>query len=670
MRTNVFMNLVGIFLVSFVAISKAVTPTLSPRKGGKCKDTKGEFWIVSGFHAGNQRDCKWAKEKKWRCNSILEVRNNCPKTCDHCDSQKTSIHSTIPSTIPSTTPSTTQSTTPSFVLSTAPVKAPTCKDATRNFSAPSIGWLEGKVNCQWAAEKKDTRCEYEDIRDKCPILCNTCCRDKEGRFEISIHGRTESKTCDWVSRKDMWWRCKYIEAQEHCPNTCRVCKTRTNKPTITPTSSSSPTVCSDEPGWMTVDEAGNLSGKTCADIAENPKVWCPYLMPYTNAGITTFQACCVCGKSDSSLAPSITHSHSPSMHPSVTPSPTIVGSESPSAAPTQCIDEPEWIWDENMNYGCADMSKSFCDSFSSHWVNGKNSNSSCCVCGGGIHVPAVPSTFPSTSTSPSLSLVPSLIPTSGPTTVPTVEPTKSSQPSPSPTSSPSIDPSSSPSDEPSTTPTYLPSSVPSIPPTTIPTTGPSHYPSNLPSTHPSLTPSSVPSIPPTTIPTTGPSHYPSYLPSTHPSLTPTFLESSVPSAQPSICLNERGWVAKSTDPVLDSMDSNCEAIEASNDPLMWCSIFDVEYGGKSTYEACCICGGGNHHNVAPSSTPTFNKISPEICVDEPNWKWKDTKKGKKYCKDFPSAYCDSYDKLYFDGKNPKAACCVCGGGTHMPKNEP
>ena len=169
----------AILLVSFVATSKAATHTLSPstaathtmspRKGGKCKDKKGKFWILDGHNAGTQRDCKWAKEKKWRCNSIPEAVEHCPKTCDHCGKEN-------PTTTPSTIPSFPPSPAPVEAPSSAPVKAPSCKDVSYKFNAPSIGWFKGKTNCYWAAKRKDARCQYEDIKDKCPVLCNTCCR--------------------------------------------------------------------------------------------------------------------------------------------------------------------------------------------------------------------------------------------------------------------------------------------------------------------------------------------------------------------------------------------------------------------------------------------------------------------------------------------------------------
>ena len=226
--------------------------------------------------------------------------------------------------------------------------------------------------------------------------------------------------------------------------------------------------CKDELDWSTYDEDGFWSGKTCTDISELPSFWCEYLAQYERSGFNSIDACCVCGGGTRD-------DPTPPLRPGATASPSAVPSPIPSIssseAPSQCVDEPGWYWDEEMNYSCEENSPSFCDTLSSIWNKGKNVLLACCVCGGGQHVPYVPSTEPSAE--PSLSHVPTS------SSAPTVQFSSS--------------PSSRPSSEPSVPPTFIPSGLPSI----APSTKPSEYPSDAPSSKPSVSPSAIPSANPT-----------------------------------------------------------------------------------------------------------------------------------------------------------------------------
>lgn len=99
------------------------------------------------------------------------------------------------------------------------------------------------------------------------------------------------------------------------------------------------------------------------------------------------------------------------------------------------------------------------------------------------------------------------------------------------------------------------------------------------------------------------STYPSSNPSSKPSISavPTVdseAPSGAPSLQPSVCIDTPDWEFAH-----ESSSLGCDAIaEYPND---FCERFkDIYFLGKNTYSACCVCGGGIHHSVSPSSIPT------------------------------------------------------------------
>ena len=77
--------------------------------------------------------------------------------------------------------------------------------------------------------------------------------------------------------------------------------------------------------------------------------------------------------------------------------------------------------------------------------------------------------------------------------------------------------------------------------------------------------------------------------------------SANPSAQPSTCRNEPGWHFDKTD---GGIEMGCEALEAN--PKKLCAQFaSFEYKQKTTALACCVCGGGDHQSVVPTSLPSM-----------------------------------------------------------------
>jgi hypothetical protein len=114
-----------------------------------------------------------------------------------------------------------------------------------------------------------------------------------------------------------------------------------------------------------------------------------------------------------------------------------------------------------------------------------------------------------------------------------------------------------------------------------------------------------------------PSEIPSLLPSAEPSQSqsPTFNgpsdvpsislhPSNFPSSAPSDCEDEPGWKIMTNHGSVFNI--GCAAMKKPDGSLR-CdeSLIDtLPYYGKVAWEACCVCGGGDHIIVAPSQVPT------------------------------------------------------------------
>lgn len=64
---------------------------------------------------------------------------------------------------------------------------------------------------------------------------------------------------------------------------------------------------------------------------------------------------------------------------------------------------------------------------------------------------------------------------------------------------------------------------------------------------------------------------------------------------PTTCEDETGW--ETYDP--DEFGSGITCLEIALEPSIWCEFLaPYSFRGKSTFEACCVCGGGRHINVS------------------------------------------------------------------------
>eukprot|EP00979_Chaetoceros_neogracilis_P017510 scaffold10231_cov289-Chaetoceros_neogracile.AAC.1 len=245
---------------------------------------------------------------------------------------------------------------------------------------------------------------------------------------------------------------------------------------------------------------------------------------------------------------------------------------------------------------------------------------------------------PSPTAKPSPSPTVSQAPTTKPSLLPTVEPSMepSGIPSGEPSLQPSDEPSSVPSDDPSLLPSNEPSLLPSDEPSLLPSDEPSSLPSDEPSSLPSLLPSSIPSLcideegwtvgvsdstnfgkaideaccvcHGSTFKTTYPSSEPSALPTV--SAIPTI--EAIPSSSPTDCIDEVNWYFDSEKKL------GCDAL-ADPQYADKCNRFRyIDYQGKTSTDACCICNGGIHQSREPSIYPSISQnpsVSPTVSIE-------------------------------------------------------
>ncbi|GFH57847.1 hypothetical protein CTEN210_14323 [Chaetoceros tenuissimus] len=210
-----------------------------------------------------------------------------------------------------------------------------------------------------------------------------------------------------------------------------------SEPSLLPSSepSSFPTECEDEEGWRVAGES-DYAGMNCTQVASEEQ-WCDAIWALNDHafnGKGVKEACCACqGSRFTSTYPST----APSTKPSISMRPSVI-SENPSAAPSSqpsdCIDEPNWYFNEDKALGCKAISEEpdkFCEQFSSIWYKDKNTYLACCDCGGGLHQSVAPSVIPTSSPSVLPSNVPSLSfePTRDITLNPSEQPSVSMEPS-------------------------------------------------------------------------------------------------------------------------------------------------------------------------------------------------------------------------------------------------
>jgi hypothetical protein len=228
---NLYSNVAKLLLLAssqVVASSKVegnlristVSSTNSHRiaRNENCKDSYGRIDIKfpSPKKRAKKKTCSWVgKKSKNRC-KYRDVAKQCPVTCGKCTTNS-------PTSSPTTSPTSIYH---------------WCKDSNQGFKIHSLPSIKKKKKCEWAAERKGTRCTIVEVAINCPVLCDNCdCVDNKKRFKIAKNKR---KSCDWLKKKKTSERCATFQhARNNCPLTCGMCETNSNddtsRPSNTPT---------------------------------------------------------------------------------------------------------------------------------------------------------------------------------------------------------------------------------------------------------------------------------------------------------------------------------------------------------------------------------------------------------------------------------------------------
>jgi hypothetical protein len=132
-----------------------------------------------------------------------------------------------------------------------------------------------------------------------------------------------------------------------------------------------PSKCVDKDDWVTVDLSGTFQPKNFAAIEEMPDFWCNLMSQFPKDDKSTLEAYCICRGGPhvpiSSSSVPLIYSHTPS----ISYGPSNIPSEFPSMAPSECVDEQNFLWDVNAGLGCAQMSSGFCTDYIGTVHNGK-----------------------------------------------------------------------------------------------------------------------------------------------------------------------------------------------------------------------------------------------------------------------------------------------------------
>lgn len=124
--------------------------------------------------------------------------------------------SALPTASPSTSPTASPSTSPTASPTTSPFFCTNNPDFRKNGKK--------KKDCDWVAEKPESRCE-DDVIVECPRTCNPSCSCTNNPDYMK--NENEKKNCDWVAKKPDS-RCN-DETTIECPRTCNsICRCENN----------------------------------------------------------------------------------------------------------------------------------------------------------------------------------------------------------------------------------------------------------------------------------------------------------------------------------------------------------------------------------------------------------------------------------------------------------
>jgi Uncharacterized protein conserved in bacteria len=168
------------------------------------------------------------------------------------------------------------------------------------------------------------------------------------------------------------------------------------------------------------------------------------------------------------------------------------------------------------------------------------------------------------------------------------------------------------------------------------------------------------------------------------SISPALLVSQFPLNHPIVCADEEDWKTSDTGLTCAQISDLFNlSIDTSLKNRDFCSeLSGIPYKGKTTIEACCVCGGGKHRMIAPSVAPSVSSQpsqtpsnSPTECIDDPGWQTVTSVTCddiKTFNRELPEF---QWCKIYGDYPTQQSAtifeaCCDCGGGIDFESSVP
>lgn len=104
----------------------------------------------------------------------------------------------------------------------------TCSDSTSRFRVvfSTDGTNKDTKSCEWVARKNtENRCAIPGIAETCRSTCGNCCSDSLHEFSFIFNDNQVTKTCEWAARFNTEERCGVMEVSYNCPRTCGTCCT-------------------------------------------------------------------------------------------------------------------------------------------------------------------------------------------------------------------------------------------------------------------------------------------------------------------------------------------------------------------------------------------------------------------------------------------------------------
>jgi hypothetical protein len=158
---------------------------------GVCpKDKDGAFNLVAN---GDTVTCEWFRNWPARCGEHIEGRLNCNSICAGPAHLNECANTVFPTS----------------------VSPPLCQDSKVKFNL-----MGASRSCKYVGKNSSVCYERNQIRDVCPVSCNSWCTcfDTPGKFKW----KGKSRSCNYVS-KNKEKRCQKWIFQSHCPQVCGLC---------------------------------------------------------------------------------------------------------------------------------------------------------------------------------------------------------------------------------------------------------------------------------------------------------------------------------------------------------------------------------------------------------------------------------------------------------------